>query len=65
MVKIEIRGLSLENIKKISKLKEENDYFYNYRIKSYEIFNKLSDPNYGPKASIDYNKIIFYKSNQD
>lgn len=65
MIKIEIRGLSLDNIKKISKHKKEDEYFYNYRINSYKIFKKLSEPKFGPKANLDYSKIIFYKSIQD
>ncbi len=65
MIKIEIRGLNLENIKKISKLKNESDYFLNYRINSYNEFLKLEDPKFGPKYQIDYDKIIYYKSVQD
>ena len=65
MIKIEIRGLNLENIKKISKLKGEEDYFLNYRIKSFKEFLKLDDPNFGPDYKINYDKIIYYKSVQD
>ena len=65
MIKIEIRGLNLENVKKISSLKHEEDYFLNYRIKSYEIFKELSEPDFGVKCHIDYDKIIYYKSIQD
>ena len=62
MIEIEIRGLSLDNIKKISKLKGEEDYFLNYRIESYNNFLKIKDPEYGPKYKIDYDKIIYYKN---
>ncbi len=65
MIKIEIVGLNLENIKKISKYKKESDYFLNYRVKAYEEFLKLDDPKFGPKYKIDYDKIIYYKSVQD
>ena len=65
MVHIEIVGLSQENIKKISRLKNEEDYFYNYRLDSYEKFNKLDNPDFGPNYEIDYDKIIFYKSNNE
>ena len=65
MIKIEIRGLNLDNIKKISKLKGEDDYFLNYRINSYKEFLKLEEPNFGPSYKIDYDKIIYYKSVQD
>ena len=65
MIKIEIKGLSLDNIKKISKYKNESDYFLNYRIKAYNEFLKLKDPEFGPKYKIDYDKIIYFKSIQD
>ena len=62
MIKIELVGLNLENIKKISKLKEEEDYFLNYRIESFNNFLKIKDPDFGPKYKINYDKIIYYKS---
>ena len=65
MIKIEVVGLNLENIKKISRLKNESDYFYNYRLDSYKKFLELKDPDYGVKCDIDYDKIIYYKSVQD
>ena len=43
MIKIEIRGLNLDNIKKISALKKEEKYFLDYRVKSYEIFKNLNE----------------------
>ena len=65
MIKIEIRGLNLDNVKKISALKKEEKYFLDYRVKSYEIFKNLNDPDFGPKYTIDYDKIIYYKTIQD
>ena len=65
MIKIEIRGLNLDNIKKISSLKKEDKYFFDYRVKSYEIFKKLDDPSFGPNYKVDYDNIIYYKSIQD
>ncbi len=65
MIKIEIVGLNLDNIKKISELKGESAYFLNYRLQSYEKFLKLKDPDFGPKYEIDYDKVIYYKSVQD
>ena len=65
MIIIEITGLNLDNIKKISKMKKEEDYFYNYRLQSYNNFLKLKDPDFGPKVSIDYDKIIYYKGTND
>jgi len=62
---MEIIGLNSKNIEEISKIKEEDDYFKNYRLNSYEAFNELKDPSFGPKYDIDYDKIIYYKSNID
>lgn len=65
MIKIEIRGLNLDNIKKISKYKNEEKYFLDYRINAYNEFLKLKDPNFGPKYKIDYENVIYFKSIQD
>ncbi len=65
MITIEIKGLNLENIKKISKLKNEEDYFLNYRIDSFKKFKEQKDPDFGPKYKINYDNIIYYKSVQD
>lgn len=62
---MEIRGLSKENIIKISEIKKEEDYFKKYRLDSYNYFNKLDNPCFGPEINLDYNNIIYYKSNED
>ena len=62
---MEIVGLNEEKIEEISKIKKEPEYFREYRLKSYELFKKLDNPNFGPKYDIDYDKIIYYKSNED
>ena len=61
MIQIEVVGLSEEKIKKISNYKGENDYFLNYRLNGYKVFKELSDPSFGPKYHIDYDKIVYYK----
>ena len=62
---MQIVGLSKEKIKKISEIKNEDEYFTNYRLRSYEIFKKIDNPSFGPKFNIDYDNIIYYKSNSD
>ena len=62
---MEIIGLSKKNIEKISKIKKENDYFRNYRLNSYEIFKNIEEPTFGPKCKINFDEIIYYKSNED
>ena len=46
---MEITGLSENNIRKISKTKDEDQWVLDFRLKSYELFNKLDMPNFGPK----------------
>lgn len=61
---MEIVGLTKKNIGKISKIKKENKYFADFRLKSFDIFEKLSNPDFGPKYDIDFDDIIYYKSNE-
>ena len=65
MNKMEIVGLTKRNIEKISKIKKEEDFFKKFRLDSYEIFQKLDNPSFGPKCDINYDEIIYYKSNDD
>ena len=62
MIEIELVGLNLENIKKISEIKGEEQYFLNYRLESFQKFLNSKNPEFGPKCYIDYDKIIYYKS---
>lgn len=59
---MEIIGLNEENIKKISKIKDEDDWVLDFRLKSYELFKKQEMPTFGPKIDLDFNKVIYYKS---
>ena len=60
---MEIIGLNEEKIKKISKKKCENDWILDYRLKSYENFINIDMPKFGPKVELDFDKIVYYKSN--
>ncbi len=62
---MEITGLTEEGIRNISSIKNEEDWILNYRLSSFELFNKLSFPNFGPTYELDFNKIIYYKSNDN
>ncbi len=60
---MEIKGLSIENIKKISSHKKEEEWVREYRLKAYDTFCRL--PNtlpFGPEIPLDYDKITYYKS---
>ena len=54
-----------DNIKRISEIKKENSYFRDFRLKSFEIFQNIDDPSFGPKYDINFDDIIYYKSNDD
>ena len=60
---MEIIGLNEENIRKISKIKDEDEKILDFRLKSYELFKKQDMPSFGPKVDIDFDKVIYYKSN--
>ena len=65
VVFLEIIGLSQEKIKQISEIKKEDSWVLDYRLKSYELFEKAEEPSFGPKANIDFEKVIYYKTNDD
>ena len=65
VISVEIVGLDVEKIKAISKIKEEDSSILDYRLKSYELFQKLDYPSFGPKADIDFDKVIYYKTRDE
>lgn len=62
---MEIIGINEDNIKKISSIKEEADWVLKYRLDSYKKFCNLDLPTFGPKNDLDFNKIIYYKNNDN
>ena len=63
---MEIKGLTKDNIIKISTHKKEDAWVKDYRIKSYEYFEKMNkDLPFGPKFKLNFNNIIYYKSATD
>ena len=59
------KGLNLETVKTISKLKNEPKWMTDFRIESYKTFKKMGMPNFGPKLDIDFNNIHYYKRIND
>lgn len=45
----------------ISKKKGEPKWMLDFRLKSYETFKKLDNPNFGPHIDIDFDSINYYK----
>lgn len=62
VILLEIIGLDIDKIKQISSIKNEDSSILDYRLKSYELFEKLDHPNYGPSYDIDFDKVIYYKT---
>lgn len=60
---MEVVGLCEENIKKISNIKKEDNWIKEFRLKGYETFKKLEMPTFGPKIDLNFDDIIYYKTN--
>ena len=61
---MEIIGINEDNVRAISDKKNEDDWVLKYRLDSYKKFEKLDMPSFGPEIDLDFNKIIYYKSNE-
>lgn len=61
---MEIVGIDEEKIKKISNIKQEDSWIKEFRLKSYTSFIKKEMPSFGPKIELDFNQVIYYKSNE-
>ena len=59
---MEVIGLSKDKIKTISSIKNEEEWVRDYRLQSYENFEKIGMPEFGPKIELDFEKIIYYKN---
>ena len=59
------KGLAKEKIKEISKLKKEPKWMLEFRLKSFEKFQELPNPNFGPELKIDFDDINYYKRSSD
>ena len=61
---MEIIGISKDNIENISKIKKEDNWVREFRLNGYNSFMNQDMPIFGPKVKLDFNKIIYYKSNE-
>lgn len=55
------KGISKEKVIEISKIKGEPKWMTDFRVNSYEKFNELSNPSFGPELKIDFDDITYYK----
>ena len=59
------KGLSKDKILEITSIKKEPKWMRDFRIKSYEKFKELRNPNFGPELKIDFNDVNYYKRIDD
>ena len=57
--------LTSEVIKNISKIKQEDEYMLDFRLKCLDKFYELGNPNFGPELNIDYDAITYYKERKE
>ena len=60
---MEIKGIDINKVKTISKIKDEDDWILDYRLDSFSKFGKLQMPSFGPKIDLNFEEIIYYKRN--
>ncbi len=59
---MEIKGLNEANVKQISELKHESQWICDFRLQSFKKFKELPMPSFGPSINLDFNNIVYYKS---
>lgn len=62
---MEIRGLNIKNIEKISNIKNEDANILKFRKLAYDAFKELDLPSFGPVFNVDFSSVIYYKNEQD
>ena len=61
---MEIVGLSEEKVRKISEIKNEDDWVLDYRLKGYNSFVEQGMPEFGPEINLNFDEVIYYKNNE-
>ena len=55
------KGINKSKVIEISKIKNEPDWMREFRINSYNKFEELQNPSFGPELKIDFDDITYYK----
>lgn len=61
---MEIKEIDREKVEEISNIKKEDSWIRDFRLNSYEKFEKIGMPEFGPKVDLDFSEIIYYKSSK-
>ena len=56
-----MKGINKSVVESISIQKKEPKWMRDFRINSYNAFESISDPNFGPALNIDFDDITYYK----
>lgn len=56
-----MKGINKKIVESISKQKDEPKWMTEFRLKSYETFEKTPNPTFGPELKIDFDDITYYK----
>lgn len=59
------KELNKEFITWLSNSKGESDFMKEFRLQAYEIFLNKNEPDFGPELDIDFDKIVYYKKEND
>ncbi len=59
------KALDRQKVIEISKIKKEPKWMTEFRLKAFEKFKSLPNPNFGPKLDIDFDSITYYKKVAD
>ncbi len=60
-----LKTLNYDFINYISDIKKEPDFIRNFRLKSFEAFNNIDMPSFGPKINLNFNNINYFKRVSD
>ena len=61
---MEIVGLNKEKVKEISNIKDEDKWVLDYRLKGYDSFVSQKLPEFGPEINLNFDDVIYYKSDK-
>ena len=53
--------LTSEIVEKISKIKNEPDWMREFRVRAFECFDKMDNPDWGPEINVNFDEITYYK----
>lgn len=58
---VQEKGINENIVNEISKIKGEPEWMRDFRLKAYEKFSSVSNPNFGPELNINFDDIHYYK----